>query len=102
MKIKSNDQVKVLSGKDKGKTGKVLQVFPVEAKIVVEGVAAIKKHLRAKSSTDKGQIISLFAPIAAGKVMLVCPKCEKPARVGYVTIGDKKLRRCNQCEQTID
>ncbi len=102
MKIKVNDQVKVLSGKEKGRSGKVTQVFPREGKIVVEGINQIKKHLRARSQSEKGQIIALFAPFPASRVMLICPKCQKPTRVGYAILADKKVRQCKSCEQTID
>lgn len=102
MKIKTNDKVKLISGKDKGKTGKVIQVFPVDQKIVVEGAHIIKKHLRAKSKSEKGQVIELASPLSASKVMLICPKCEKPTRVTYKLDGEKKKRHCRQCQQFID
>lgn len=102
MKIKTNDKVKILSGKDKGKTGKVIQVFPSEGKVVVEGVSVIKKHLRPKNKSEKGQTIELAAPMISSKVMLICPKCEKPTRVGYKIEGDKKMRVCRACGQSIE
>lgn len=102
MKIKTNDKVKILSGKDKGKTGKVIQVFPTEGKLVVEGLNVIKKHLRSKSKSEKGQVLELSAPFSASKVLLICPKCEKAVRVGFKTEGDKKYRICRKCTQHID
>ncbi len=102
MKIKVNDKVKILSGKDKGKTGKVIQIFTNEEKVVVEGVNKIKKHLRAKSQSEKGQIIELSSPIFVSKAMLLCPKCEKPVRVGYKAEAGKKRRYCRECSQIID
>lgn len=102
MKIKTNDQVKVLSGKDKGKTGKVLQVFKAEQKIVVEGLNKIKKHLKSKSKTEPGQVIELSSPFAVSKVMLICSKCGKTTRVGYKMDGDRKKRVCSACQQFID
>lgn len=102
MKIKLNDNVMIMSGKEAGKTGKIVQVFPKEEKVVVEGMHQIKKHLRAKSATEKGQVILLASPMASGKVMLVCPKCAKPARVGYKLDGDKKKRVCRRCDQVIE
>jgi large subunit ribosomal protein L24 len=102
MKIKTNDQVKILSGKDRGKTGKVIQVFSAENKVVVEGMNLIKKHLRARSQSEKGQVIELSAPMVIGKVALVCPKCGKATRVGYNTEGDKKVRICRKCKAVID
>ena len=102
MKIKTNDKVKILSGKDKGKTGKVIQVFPKEEKIVVEGMNVIKKHLRSRSKSEKGQVLELSAPFSASKVMIVCPKCEKSVRVGFKVEGEKKYRVCRKCNQPID
>lgn len=102
MQIKTNDHVKIISGKDKGKTGKVVQVFPVEEKVVVEGANKIKKHLRAKKSNEKGQVLELFAPLAVSKVLLICNKCQQPIRVGYKLEGGKKLRWCRKCKQPID
>lgn len=91
----------IMSGKEAGKSGKVIQVFPDIGKIVVEGLHQMKKHLRAKSSTEKGQILTLASPLPVAKVMLVCPKCEKPTRVGYQLDGDKKQRVCRRCHQVI-
>jgi large subunit ribosomal protein L24 len=102
MKIKLNDKVKILSGKDRGKIAKVIQVFPKDNRVVVEGVNQIKKHLRAKSKTEKGQVIELSAPLQANKVLLVCPKCEKSVRVGYTMQGDKKTRICRKCKEVIE
>lgn len=102
MKIKTNDQVKVLTGKDSGKTGKVIQVFADAGKVVVEGVHIIKKHLRSKSQTEKGQVIELAAPFDVSNVALVCPKCSRPVRVGYKLDGDVKKRMCRKCKEFID
>ncbi len=102
MKIKTNDQVKIISGKDKGKTGKVLQVFPSESKAVVEGINKIKKHLRTQKAGEKGQVIELSGPMQISKLMLVCPKCQKPTRVGSAVNGDKKQRICKACKALID
>lgn len=102
MKIKTNDKVKILSGKDNGKIAKVIQVFPTDGKLVVEGANVIKKHLKARSKTEKGQVIELAAPMFASKVMLVCTKCEKPTRVGYKIENGNKFRVCRKCGQPID
>lgn len=102
MKIKTNDKVKILSGKDKGKLGKVVQVFPEEGKLVVEGMNVIKKHLKTRSKNEKGQVLELAAPFFSSKAQLVCPKCEKPVRVGYKIENDKKIRVCRKCGQSID
>ncbi len=102
MKIKTNDNVKIISGKDKNKTGKVLQVFPSDQKLVVEGLNIIKKHLRSRKTGEKGQVIELSGPFSASKAMLVCPKCQKAVRVGYALNGDKKQRVCRACKAVID
>ncbi len=102
MKIKTNDNVKVMSGKDAGKTGKVIQVFPKEEKAVVEGVHTMKKKMKANKAGEKGQMIELSAPLHISKLMLVCPKCTKETRVGYkLEAGDKK-RICRKCKELID
>jgi large subunit ribosomal protein L24 len=102
MKIKVNDQVKILSGKDKGKTGKVIQVFPVEEKIVVEGLNLIKKHVRSRKQGEKGQAIELAGPFKASKAALICTKCAEPVRVGYKMEAGVKKRSCRKCNQLID
>lgn len=92
----------VLSGKDKGKTGKVTQVFPESGKVVVEGVNILKKHLRARGRNQKGQRIELPAPLAVSKVMIFCGRCEKPARVSVKTGSDgRKARYCKKCKEAI-
>jgi large subunit ribosomal protein L24 len=101
MKIKTNDKVKILSGKDAGKEGKVIQVFPKEEKIVVEGVHTIKRHLKVRKQGEKGQILELSAPFNVAKVALVCPSCAKPVRVSYKMDGDVKKRFCRKCNQFI-
>ncbi len=95
MKIKTGDNVKILSGKDRGRTGKVVQVILNEVKgshyVVVEGVNKLKKHLRASRNNEKGQVIELPAPIHSSNVMVIDPKTDKPTRVGFkIEGGDKK------------
>jgi len=107
MKIKKGDKVKLLSGKDKGKTGKVLQVFPAENKISVEGLNLAIKHLRPSRQGEKGQRVEFPACLDASKVMLLCDKCGKATRVGSKITKteqgrDKKYRLCLKCQQTID
>lgn len=101
MKIKTGDKVFILSGKDKGKIGKVIQVLPKLDKVVVEGVNILKKHVRPRREGQKGQVIELSAPLAASKAMFYCPKCEKPRRLGYVLVADKKERRCQKCREVV-
>jgi len=97
MKIKKNDQVLIISGKDRGKKGKVLDVFPKEEKVVVEGGNIRKKHVKPKRSGEKGQVVETPAPIAVSNVKLICPKCGQLTRVGYKIVKDKKYRICKKC-----
>ncbi len=101
MKIHKGDNVKVVYGNDKGKQGKVLAVFPVETKILVEGVYMQKKHMRARQQGRKGEVIEKPMPIPVSRVMIVCGSCGKPARVGYRREGEKKTRVCRACKNTI-
>ena len=98
MNIKKNDTIVVLSGKDKGKQGKVLSVIPSESKVVVEGVNVATKHKKATSQTEQGGIVKKEAPIYACKVQRVCPKCNKPTRPAHKLLADgKKVRVCKKC-----
>lgn len=107
MKIKKNDNVMIIAGKDKGKSGKVLQVFPARQRLSVEGLNLLIKHLRPRREGEKGQRIEFPAPLNLSNVMLVCPKCAKPTRVAYkisaAADGKKaKARLCKKCNQVID
>ena len=96
--IKKDDLVVVLSGKDKGKQGKVLSVIPSESKVVVEGVNVATKHKKATSQTEQGGIVKKEAPIYACKVQRVCPKCNKATRPAHKLLADgKKVRICKKC-----
>ena len=97
MKIKKDDKVVVLSGKDKGKQGKVLIADPKGLKVVVEGVNVATKHQKARQQGQESAIIKLETPIYASKVQLVCPKCGKGTRVAHKIEGDKKVRVCKKC-----
>jgi large subunit ribosomal protein L24 len=97
MKIRKGDTVLIISGKDRGKTGKILRALPRENKIVVEGVNLRKKHKKPRRGGEKGQIIVLPAPISASNVKLICSKCAKATRVGYKITGDRKYRICKKC-----
>jgi len=102
MKIKTNDKVKVSSGKDAGKTGKVIQVFPKDEKVVVEGVNIMKKSLKSGKKGDKGQLVELAGPMHVSKVALICPKCNLETRVGYKIEGKDKKRVCRKCKEVIE
>ena len=97
-KIKKNDLVRMLSGKDRGKTGKVLRVFPSENKVIVEGLNMIKKHTRPRREGEKGQRVEVPRKVFTSNVMLVCPKCSKASRVGYKKTGREKMRICRKCK----
>ena len=97
MDIKTNDKVVVLSGKDKGKQGKVITADPKGRKVIVEGVNVAKKHQKARTQTEESGIIKKETPIYVSKVQLVCPKCGKATRVGHVVVDGKKFRACKKC-----
>jgi len=108
LKIKKGDQVVVLAGKDKGKTGKVIAALPKKHTVIVEGRNVVTKHqrpqrtTRATPQTQTGRI-QMPAPMAVGKVMLICPRCEKPTRVSH-NIGTENnlVRVCKKCGELID
>ncbi len=97
MNVKKDDKVIVISGKDKGKEGKVLSVNPKAGKVIVEGVNVASKHVKPRKQGDQGGIIKMETPIYACKVQLVCPKCGKPTRVGHTVADGKKSRACKKC-----
>lgn len=101
MKIKKGDTVLIISGKDRAKKGKVLEVFPKEGKILVEGINLRKKHQRSKRTGEKGQIVEMPTPLDISNAKLICSKCNKATRVGYKIVENKKFRICKKCEQVI-
>jgi len=101
MKIKKGDTVIVLSGKNKGKKGKVLNVFPEAGKLVVEGVNIVKRHTR-PTRNFQGGIIEKPAKIFVAKVMLVCPRCSEPTKVSRKLVQDKRVRVCKECNEIVD
>ena len=103
MKIKTNDKVIVTAGKDKGKKGKVTKVIPEKKRVVVEGANFMKKHIRGRRRGEKGQKITVAAPIDISNVSLICPKCVKQTRVGYLVLKNKEKHRiCRKCKENID
>ena len=97
MKIKRDDKVIVLSGKDKGKSGKVIAADPKAEKVIVEGVNVATKHQKAQKKGQDGGILKIETPIYVSKVQLVCPKCGKGTRVAYKIVDGKKVRVCKKC-----
>jgi large subunit ribosomal protein L24 len=100
--IRKNDTVLVISGKDKGKKGKVRYAFSREKRLIVEGINMIKKHSKARAATRQAGIIEREAPLHVSKVMLICNKCNRPARVGFRFLGEKRVRVCSSCHEVID
>ena len=97
MRIKKGDTVKVLSGNDKGKTGEVLEIIPKTNKIVVKGVNVRKRHIKPRKQGEEGGVIPVECAIHSAKVNLVCPKCGKATKVGYVEEKGEKVRVCKKC-----
>ena len=103
MRIRKNDTVLVITGKDRGKKGKVRFAYPKEGRLIVEGINFIKKHSKAKGQVRQAGIIELEATVDISNVMLLCAKCNHPVRVGYTTLEDgRKVRVCHSCHEVID
>ena len=102
MKVKKNDTVLVLTGKDAGKTAKVLVALPKANRVVVDGVNVQKKHKKARNAQEVSSIKEQAGPIDASNVMVVCPACGKATRVAYKVEGDKKARICKKCGALLD
>ena len=101
MKVKKGDKVLITHGKNRGKTGKVISTLPRESRVVVEGVNMQKKHVRPKRQGEQGEIVELPGPVDASNVKLICPKCNKAARVGHKREGNVKVRICKKCDKAI-
>lgn len=101
MKFKKGDQVKIVSGNEKGKEGKILAVFPMENKVVVEGVNMKKKHMRPRQQGKKGEMVTIPAPFPTSRIMRVCPKCGAVTRIAYQMEGNIKIRVCKKCGATL-
>ena len=101
MKVKKGDNVIVLSGKDKKKSGKVLQAMPGVDRVVVEGVNMRKRHMRPRKQGEKGQIIDIEAPMHISNVMVICASCKKPTRIGKKIKKESKNRICKKCDTTL-
>jgi large subunit ribosomal protein L24 len=101
--VRKGDTVVVITGKDKGKKGKVLRVIPSQRRVVVEGVNIVKRHTRPNPKLQQGGIIEKEAPLDSSNVMLVCTKCDRPTRVGRRLLPDgNKVRVCKKCGEVID
>lgn len=101
LKVKKGDKVMVISGKDKGKTGLVDRVFTKTSEVLISGINIVKKHAKATKQNPAGGIIESVRPLPIGKVVVICPSCNKPTRVGYGTQGKNKERVCKKCGKPI-
>ncbi|MGM0439234.1 MAG: 50S ribosomal protein L24 [Patescibacteria group bacterium] len=102
MKIKKDDKVAIIAGKDKGKTGKVMHAFPKDKQVIVEGLNLMKKHVKPRKQGESGQIIEFPAPMDVSNVKLICPKCGETTRVGIEREGKNKKRVCKKCKKQFE
>lgn len=102
MNIKKGDTVYVITGKDKGKSGKITAVYSDKNKVLIENVNIVTKHQKPKSQQDKGGIVKKPAPVDASNVMVVCPVCNKATRISHKEIDGKKARICKKCGASLD
>jgi len=103
MKIHKGDLVLVVTGKDRGKRGRIKEVQPVRNRVIVEGINFVKRHRKPRGQMDQGGIIEFEAPIHISNVMLICPRCKEPSRVGYEFAPDGgKARICRSCGEAVD
>lgn len=101
MVIRRGDTVKVLLGRDRGKTGKVLSVLPSEGRVLIEGINIVYRHIRPRKSGERGQRVPLAAPLPQSRVQLVCPSCKRATRVGIQTDAGVRQRVCRKCKAVI-
>lgn len=101
--LKADDQVEVIAGKDKGRVGKVLKVFPAENKATVERINMIKRHTKPREMNQQGQIVEREAPIHVSNLQLICPECTQTGRIGKKILDDgSKVRYCKKCGESIE
>lgn len=102
MKLIKGDHVKILIGKDKGRSGKIIRTLPKKGQVVVEGLNKFKKHLKPSASGQSGRIIEKERPLDSSKVILICPHCQKPTRIAYqLDKSGNKYRLCRKCQSVI-
>jgi len=103
LRIKKGDTVTVITGKNKGKSGRVLSVSVAQGRLLIEGINIVKKHMKPNKKYTQGGIIEKEAPVNISNVMLLCPKCSKPTRIAAAGLdSDKKTRMCKKCKEVID
>lgn len=98
LKLKKGDTVAIIRGKDRGKTGKITRVYPLDGKVIVEGVNERIRHTRPRRTGQKGQRVTISHPMRVSNVQMVCPHCKKRTRVGYQIAEDSKTRICKKCK----
>jgi|SRR3990167_622685 len=101
MKVKKGDTILIMSGKDRGRTGKIIKSLLKENTILVEGINLKKKHIKAKKQGEKGQVIAMPTPLNVSNVKIICPKCSKATRIAYSIIKGSKHRVCKKCKSQI-
>ncbi len=101
MDIKKGDQVKIISGRDRSKSGNVLKVFPDESRVTVDGLNVYQKKVRPKRQGQKGETVLVPRPLFSSKVMLICKNCKKTTRIGHRKEGNQKVRYCRRCQAKI-
>lgn len=102
-KVRSNDTVEVMTGRDRGRRGEVRRVLPVAGRAIVTGVNMMKRHRRARTAQEASGIIEIEAPIHLSNVRVVCSSCDRAVRIGFRRLEDgRKVRYCKQCDETID
>jgi large subunit ribosomal protein L24 len=101
MEIKSGDTVLIITGKDKGKSGKVTEVYPKDSRIIIEGLNIVKRHKKPRREGEKGQRVEVPRPINISNVKIICPKCKKATRIGHRILEKSKTRICKKCLQEI-
>jgi large subunit ribosomal protein L24 len=102
VKIRKNDNVLVVTGKDKGKKGKVRYAYPDEERLIVDGINMVKRHTKARAMARQAGVIEREARLRVSKVMLICSKCNRPTRVGFRFVEENKVRVCSSCREVID
>jgi large subunit ribosomal protein L24 len=101
MKFKKSDLVKIVSGKDKGKTGKIEQILPKFGKVLVTGINQYKRHMKAKAQGQTSEIVTITKPLSSQNVALVCPHCKLQTRIGFRIEKSGKIRVCRKCDKKI-
>jgi len=101
MKLKKKDKVKIISGKEKGKTGEIERVYLKQNKVLITGINLYKKHVQKNEQMPKGGVVELPRPLAVSKVIFICPKCNKNSKLGYKIEKDKKFRICRKCKSKV-